>query len=65
MLRIWRRTARPGASLHCAAVHAEAEDDAHRLLGRLSTEIEPATALVTGFGPGMVAHAGPGVVGLS
>lgn len=65
LLRIWRRSRRDDAALHCAAVHADAEEDAHRLLGRVAAEIEPATALVTGFGPGMIAHAGPGVVGLA
>lgn len=65
LLRLWRRTRREHAVLHCAAIHADAEEDARRLLGWVTAEVEPETELITGFGPGMVAHAGPGVVGLA
>jgi DegV family protein with EDD domain len=61
----FRRSSNHGGIVHCAAVHAAAEEDAEHLLERVRATVEPATALVSGFGPGMVAHTGPGVVGLA
>lgn len=59
----FHRSRPDGGVAHCAAVHAAAEEDARRLLEGIGAGA--ATALVTGFGPGMVAHTGPGVVGLA
>jgi len=65
MIRTWRRTRRPGARLHVAAMHVLAEEDALTLLNRVKAEVEPATELVTRFGAIMVAHTGPVLSGLS
>ncbi len=61
----WRRDRTPGARLHVAALHAEAEADASALLVRVQAESDPATAFVGPFGKVMVAHTGPGLVGLA
>lgn len=59
------RTRRPGARAHVAALHALRPGDADRILELVAKETEPATAFVGTFGPVMVAHTGPGVVGLA
>lgn len=61
----WRRSIVPGAALHVAALHALRDEDAATLLDKVRAEAEPATALVGTFGPVMVAHTGPGVIGLA
>jgi fatty acid kinase fatty acid binding subunit len=61
----WRRDRVEGARLHVAALHAYAEADATALLERVRSESEPATAFVGPFGSVMVAHTGPGLVGLA
>jgi DegV family protein with EDD domain len=61
----WRRDRVEGARLHVAALHAYAEADATALLARVRSESEPATAFVGPFGSVMVAHTGPGLVGLA
>jgi fatty acid kinase fatty acid binding subunit len=61
----WRRDRVEGARLHVAALHAHAEADATALLERVRSESEPATAFVGPFGSVMVAHTGPGLVGLA
>ena len=61
----WRRSWVDGAALHIAALHALRGDEAVALLEKVRAEIEPATALVGTFGPVMVAHTGPGVIGLA
>ena len=38
---MWRNTAGRGGRLHVAALHAEAEEDAERLLKQVTTEVEP------------------------
>jgi DegV family protein with EDD domain len=50
--------------LHVAALHARCQPDAELLLERIADELEPATAFVAPFSPVMVAHTGPGLVGL-
>ena len=54
-----------GSSLHLAAMHARAEDEARRLVERVTATMAPATAFVAEFSPVMVAHTGPGLVGLA
>lgn len=53
------------ARAHVAALHALAPVRAARLLDLVREEVEPATALLTSFGPVMIAHTGPGVAGLA
>lgn len=62
---IWRRTVQPSAALHVAALHAVADGDAERLVKRVREEIEPASSFIGEFSPVMVAHTGPGLVGLA
>ena len=62
----WRRS-RPHepAHLHLAVIHAQAADEAAGLLRRVEAEVEPATSFVGEFSPVMVAHTGPGLIGLA
>lgn len=65
VLKAWRRTIPDGpARLHVAALHAEAEERAVRLLDAVQAEVEPATSFVGSFGVGMIVHSGPDLVGL-
>jgi DegV family protein with EDD domain len=66
----WKRSRRsdaaaPGTRLHVAALHAEAHEEAEELLDRVRGACEPATAFVGQFSPVMVAHVGPGLIGLA
>jgi DegV family protein with EDD domain len=54
-----------GRRLHVAAVHADAEGDARRLLERVSAGIDVAEAHLAAFTPAMGSHTGPGLVGLA
>jgi DegV family protein with EDD domain len=54
-----------GARLHVAALHALDDDAARQLLARITAEVEPATAFVAPFSAVMVAHTGPGLVGVA
>jgi DegV family protein with EDD domain len=54
-----------GRPVHLAAVHADAEDEARRLLDRVSDGLPVVEAYVAGFTPGIGAHTGPGAVGLA
>lgn len=65
ILAHWRRSIIEGAALHVAALHAMRDEDAAALLDKVRAEVEPVTALVGKFGPVMVAHTGPGVIGLA
>jgi DegV family protein with EDD domain len=65
MLAAWRHSTVPGARLHVAALHAEAEEDAKGLLKQVTTEVTPATAFVAPFNSVMVVHTGLGLVGLA
>jgi DegV family protein with EDD domain len=67
----WRRSrgrAAPGDELHVAGLHASAEDEAEALLKQVRDELAPAVPaieLTLEFSPVMVAHTGPGLVGLA
>ena len=61
----WRRSNSPDADLHVAALHAMAADAAHDLLARVEGEHAPATSFVGEFNAVMVAHVGPGLIGLA
>jgi DegV family protein with EDD domain len=50
---------------HLAAVHADAEEDARKLLEAVAGEVEVAESHVAAFTPAIGAHTGPGVVGLA
>lgn len=65
MLGEFRRSREPGAHVHVIALHAMAEEGARSLLDAVREECDPATALVSEFGAGMVVHTGPGLIGLS
>jgi DegV family protein with EDD domain len=65
ILAQWRRSVVEGADLHVAALHALRDEDAVVLLDKVRAEVEPVTALIGTFGPVMVAHTGPGVIGLA
>ena len=71
ILAHWRRgrtQAVPGGRLHVAGLHAAAEADAAVLVKRVKDELAPdapATELILEFSPVMVAHTGPGLVGLA
>jgi DegV family protein with EDD domain len=65
ILSRWRRDRIPGARLHVAALHAQAENEAVALLDQVRSEVEPATSFVGPFGTVMVVHTGPGLVGLA
>jgi DegV family protein with EDD domain len=71
ILTHWRRSrsqAAPGGRLHVAGLHAAADADAEALVKRVRDELtpdSPATELILEFSPVMVAHTGPGLVGLA
>lgn len=65
LLAQWRRSIVDGAALHVCALHAMRGEDAAALLDKVRAEVEPATAFIGTFGPVMVAHTGPGVIGLA
>lgn len=54
-----------GAKLHVAAMHALDEAGAEELLAGVRRRVDPASAFVASFSPVMVAHTGPGLVGLA
>jgi len=65
IFRIWSRSRVEGALLHVVVAHVLARDDAEALLDRVRAEVEPATALISEFGPVMAVHTGPGLIGLA
>jgi DegV family protein with EDD domain len=60
-----RRSHLPASVLHVAVLHALAVDVADQLLARVTGDEQPVTAFVGEFGPVMVVHTGPGLVGLA
>jgi len=65
LVKLWRKSRVDGARLHVIALHALAREEAESLLNRVCAEVEPETALIAEFGAVMVAHTGPGLIGLS
>jgi DegV family protein with EDD domain len=61
----WQRSKVEGAPLHVAALHGVQEDTALGLLDRVRAHVQPAISFVGTFGPVMVAHTGPDVIGLA
>lgn len=66
LLGHWRRS-RPATAgaLHVVVSHALDPGAAEVLVGVIRAEVEPASCLIESFSPVMVAHTGPGVVGLA
>ena len=54
-----------GAALHVTALHAAEPAVAEDLLSEVGRRFQPSTAFVGSFSPVMVAHTGPGLVGLA
>ncbi|MST34219.1 hypothetical protein GHK86_16005, partial [Acidimicrobiaceae bacterium USS-CC1] len=54
-----------GERLHLAVMHALDRPGADALLAELRGRVEPATSFVGSFSPVMVAHTGPGLLGLA
>ena len=65
ILSRWRRDRVPGAELHVAALHANARPTRSGCSTACASEAEPKTSFVGEFGTVMVAHTGPGLVGLA
>lgn len=53
------------ANIRIATLHANAADDAKKLLDRAATELSPVETLFTEVSPVVGTHAGPGTVGLA
>jgi DegV family protein with EDD domain len=65
MVNRFRRSSVPGARAHVSALHALAPDEAAAILDRVESEVDVAEGFVSEFGPVMVVHTGPGLLGLS
>jgi DegV family protein with EDD domain len=65
ILHEWRRSHTEEADLHVASLHAVAPDAARDLLARVEKELTPRTAFIGEFSAVMVAHTGPGLIGLA
>lgn len=65
LLGHWRRTVAADAALHVAAMHALRPVEAQVLLEAVAQEMAPATAVLGELGPVMLAHTGPGMIGLA
>ncbi len=59
------RCAKTGPAVHVAALHAMDEAAAEGLLAQVVARTDVETAFVSSFSPVMVAHTGPGLVGLA
>jgi DegV family protein with EDD domain len=65
MVARFQRSGAPGARAHVAALHAVAPDAATALLARIEAEVDVAEGFVSEFGPVMVVHTGPGLLGVA
>ena len=65
MVARFRRSGVPDARAHVSALHAVAPDAAAALLARIENEVDLAEGFVSEFGPVMVVHTGPGLLGLA
>lgn len=65
LLSLWRRTKVEGAALHVVAMHALDRSEAESLLAAVTAEVQPVESFISGFGTTLVAHTGPGLVGLA
>lgn len=62
---LYRRSALDRGHAHLVALHARAPDAAQRLLDHATKAVAPASGFIGEFGPVMVVHTGPGLVGLA
>jgi DegV family protein with EDD domain len=65
IVSMWSHSTVPGARLHAAAMHASVPEAAARLLDEVRDRVAPASEWIGSFSPAMVAHTGPGLVGLA
>jgi DegV family protein with EDD domain len=65
MVARFRRSQVPGARAHVSALHAVAPDEAAALLEQVTGEANVVEGFVSEFGPVMVVHTGPGLLGLA
>jgi fatty acid-binding protein DegV len=65
MVARFRRSQVPGARAHVSALHAVAPDAAAALLEQVLREVDVVEGFVSEFGPVMVVHTGPGLLGLA
>jgi DegV family protein with EDD domain len=65
MVARFRRSTVLGARARVSALHAVAPDAAEALLARVMDEVDVAEGFVSEFGPVMVVHTGPGLLGLA
>lgn len=65
IVSMWAHSITKGARLHVAAMHASVPDAAVHLLDAVQERVEPASTWIGSFSPVMVAHTGPGLVGLA
>jgi DegV family protein with EDD domain len=65
MLARFRRSRVPGGRAHVSALHALEPEGAARILERAGAEADVVEGFVSEFGPVMVVHTGPGLLGLS
>ena len=65
MLETWRRSVVADHRLHVVAMHGGDRARAEEILQQVENEFAPETALITRFGPAMVAHTGTDIDGLA
>jgi DegV family protein with EDD domain len=65
MLETWRRSAVGAHRLHVVAMTGGDRGRAEEILRAVEDEVAPSTALITEFGPAMVAHTGTDIDGLA
>lgn len=65
IVSLWSHSIVPAARLHVAAMHASDPAAADRLLRSVRERVTPASEWIGSFSPVMVAHTGPGLVGLA
>jgi DegV family protein with EDD domain len=65
MVARFRRSRVDGGRAHVAALHAVAPDEAAALLEQVVAEFDVVEGFVSEFGPVMVVHTGPGLLGLA
>jgi DegV family protein with EDD domain len=65
LVGVWRDSRLRGTDAQVVVSHALAADAADALLKRVTAEVDPQVAVIGSFGAALLAHAGPGTVGLS
>ena len=65
MLELMRRRVGDAVRVHATVMHADAEEEAERLLERVESELPCEELFVSEFSPVMGAHTGPGLLGIA